>query len=117
MACLRDSWRTSLPVSQQPRNPQPESIPRNRYDKYVLAVAIDGFPSASYSGILNVLDQLAISYRWSTRFIFMDQIDAEKHLAKERRKWAQKTRSFMNQVFNPQGGVVNQDSVQMVAEV
>src|SRR5829696_5436802 len=86
-------------------------------DKYVLAVAIDGLPSTSHSGILNVLDQLAILYRWSTRFIFLDQIDAEKHLAKERRKWAQKTRSFMNQVFNPQGGVVNQDSVQMVAEV
>src|SRR6185312_12250911 len=32
MAHLRDSWRTSLPVSQQPRNPQPESIPRNRYE-------------------------------------------------------------------------------------
>ena len=86
-------------------------------DAYVLVVAIEGFPSTSYSGILNVLDQLAILYRWSTRFIFLDHIDAEKHLAKERRKWAQKTRSFMNQVFNPQGGVVNQDSVQMVAEV
>src|SRR3954463_5661906 len=86
-------------------------------DRYVLVVAIEGFPSTSYSGILNVLDQLAILYRWSTRFIFLDHIDAEKHLVKERRKWAQKTRSFMNQVFNPNGGVVNQDSVQMVAEV
>src|SRR3954462_7060467 len=30
MACLRDSWRTSLPASQQPRNPsrvlRPESV-------------------------------------------------------------------------------------------
>ena len=86
-------------------------------DAYVLVVAIEGFPSTSYSGILNVLDQLAILYRWSTRFIFLDHIDAEKHLAKERRKWAQKTRSFMNQVFNPKGGVVTKDSVQMVAEV
>jgi len=34
MACLRDSWRTSLPVSQQPRNPQPEPIPRNRYHSW-----------------------------------------------------------------------------------
>src|SRR3954447_14420157 len=31
MACLRDSWRTSLPVAQQPRNPQSESIARNPY--------------------------------------------------------------------------------------
>src|SRR5215213_9814190 len=32
MARLRDSWRTSLPVAQQPRNPQPESIARSPYD-------------------------------------------------------------------------------------
>ena len=31
-ARLRDSWRTSLPVAQQPRNPQSESITRTRYD-------------------------------------------------------------------------------------
>src|SRR3954469_5281727 len=31
MARLRDSWRTSLPACQQPRNPQPESIARNPY--------------------------------------------------------------------------------------
>src|SRR5215204_5652400 len=32
MARLRDSWRTSLPVAQQPRNPQPESIAQSPYD-------------------------------------------------------------------------------------
>src|SRR3954469_4151097 len=31
MLRLRDSWRTSLPASQQPRNPPPESIARNLY--------------------------------------------------------------------------------------
>src|SRR3954452_16664805 len=33
MLRLRDSWRTSLPASQQPRNPPPESIARNPYDE------------------------------------------------------------------------------------
>src|SRR4051812_12825461 len=32
MARLRASWRTSLPVVQQPRNPQSESIARTPYD-------------------------------------------------------------------------------------
>lgn len=86
-------------------------------DKYIVVVAIDGFPSDSHSGILNVLDQLAIPYRWSTRFIGLDNIDVQKHFAKHRRKWAQKTRSFLNQVFNPHGGVVDQDAVAMVGEV
>src|SRR5215207_1683751 len=31
MARLRDSWRTSLPAPQQPRNPQPEAIARKPY--------------------------------------------------------------------------------------
>src|SRR5215218_2662292 len=35
MARLRDSWRTSLPASQQPRNPQSESIARTPYQKRV----------------------------------------------------------------------------------
>src|SRR5215212_10296812 len=33
MARLRDSWRTSLPASHQPRNPQSESIARTPYEK------------------------------------------------------------------------------------
>src|SRR3954464_11361180 len=35
MARLRASWRTSLPVVQQPRNPQSESIARTPYDFYI----------------------------------------------------------------------------------
>src|SRR4051812_24644201 len=34
MARLRASWRTSLPVVQQPRNPQSESIARCPYDTH-----------------------------------------------------------------------------------
>src|SRR3954447_1039724 len=33
MAPLRASWRTSLPVVQQPRNPQSESIARTPYHR------------------------------------------------------------------------------------
>src|SRR4051812_38631394 len=38
MLRLRDSRRTSLSAPQQHRNPQPESIARNRYDKALAAV-------------------------------------------------------------------------------
>src|SRR3954451_15008118 len=33
MARLRASWRTNLPVDQQPRNPQSESIARSPYER------------------------------------------------------------------------------------
>src|SRR4051812_48340201 len=40
MARLRASWRTSLPVVQQPRNPQSESIARSPYDSFDGQVAL-----------------------------------------------------------------------------
>src|SRR4051812_766274 len=40
MARLRASWRTSLPVAQQPRNPQSESIARTPYHVVEAAVAL-----------------------------------------------------------------------------
>src|SRR3954471_722150 len=44
MARLRASWRTSLPVVQQPRNPQSESIARSPYEMRVaLCDLADGF--------------------------------------------------------------------------
>ena len=85
-------------------------------DRYIVVVAIDGFPSDSHSGILNILDQLAIPYRWSTRFIFLDNLDAQKLFAKVRRQWLQQARSLLDQVFNPHGGMVNQDAVTMASE-
>src|SRR4051794_23655504 len=40
MARLRASWRTSLPVVQQPRNPQSESIARTPYQHAARAAAL-----------------------------------------------------------------------------
>ena len=68
--------------------------------KIVQCVAIDGFPMESYPGMLSALAELPIQYRWSSRFIFMDQHEAVAHLEKFRKKWRQKVRGFWDQVFN-----------------
>jgi type IV secretion system protein VirB4 len=85
-------------------------------DKLIRVVGIDGFPQESYQGILAALDQLPIPYRWSTRFIFQDPVDAQVGLRKYRRKWQQQIRGFTDQVFRTSRGAVNQDAVEMVAE-
>ena len=51
-------------------------------DKHIRVVAIHGFPEMSRPGILAVLDQLPVEYRWSTRAILMDPIDARAFLEK-----------------------------------
>ena len=51
---------------------------------HIGVVAIIEFPHESYSGILNVLNRLPFKYRFSSRFIIMDPVDAEKELKKVR---------------------------------
>lgn len=85
-------------------------------NKLLRVVAIDGFPQESYQGILAALDQLPIPYRWSTRFVFQDPVDAKVGLSAFRRKWQQQIRGFADQVMRTSKGAVNQDAVEMVAE-
>lgn len=86
-------------------------------DKFILPVSIDGFPLESFPGILSALDQLPMQYRWSTRFIYLDQNSADAELKKYQRKWKQKQRGFVDQVFKTARGGVNQDAVSMVSDV
>ena len=58
--------------------------------KFIQVVAIEGFPSASYPGMLSALTDLDLEYRWSTRFIFLDQQTALSHIKKYSKKWGQK---------------------------
>ena len=83
---------------------------------FIQAVAIEGFPMGSEPGILSVLAELPGEYRWSTRFIFMDNYEAIKHLEKFRKKWKQKIRGFFDQVFNTNSGTIDQDAVSMVQD-
>lgn len=84
--------------------------------RYVGVVAIDGFPAESWPGILNALDLMPITYRWSSRFIFLDPIEARAVLEKTRKKWLQKVRPLMDQLFKTNSGSLDQDAMVMVGE-
>jgi type IV secretion system protein TrbE len=62
-------------------------------DQHLRVLTIVGFPSATTPGILDDLNRLAFSYRWSTRAIMLDKIDATKLLTKIRRQWFAKRKS------------------------
>ncbi|GEJ56651.1 transporter [Anaeromyxobacter diazotrophicus] len=83
--------------------------------KHIACVAIEGFPAESYPGILDVLDELAIPFRFSSRFIHLDQREAVRELESYGRRWKQKTRGFFAQVFRTDG-VLDEDAVLMGAE-
>ncbi|WP_336814119.1 conjugal transfer protein TrbE [Bosea sp. MMO-172] len=84
--------------------------------RFVGVVAIDGLPAESWPGILNGLDQLPLTYRWSSRFMFLDEIEARERLERTRKKWQQKVRPFFDQLFQTQSRSVDQDAMAMVVE-
>lgn len=84
--------------------------------RHVGVIAIDGLPAESWPGILNALDQMPLSYRWSSRFMFLDEIEARDRLERTRKKWQQKVRPFFDQLFQTQSRSVDQNAMAMVAE-
>jgi len=85
-------------------------------NRFLGVVAIDGFPAESWPGILNSLDLMPLSYRWSSRFMFLDDQEARQKLERTRKKWQQKVRPFIDQLFQTQSRSIDQDAAAMVAE-
>jgi type IV secretion/conjugal transfer VirB4 family ATPase len=63
-------------------------------DTHLRILTIVGFPSATTPGLLDDLNRLAFSYRWSTRAILLDKTDATRLLTKIRRQWFAKRKSI-----------------------
>jgi type IV secretion system protein VirB4 len=86
-------------------------------DKYIKIVAIDGFPMESSPNILNTLNLMDFEYRFSNRFIYLDQSEALSLLDKERRKWNQQTTSLWQQLLNVQTNKVDKHATEMVNQI
>lgn len=86
-------------------------------NRHMAIVAIDGLPAESWPGILNALDRMPLSYRWSSRFIFLDPQEARERLERARKKWQQKVRPFFDQLFKTDSRSIDQDALTMVGEV
>ncbi|MBP1847614.1 type IV secretion system protein VirB4 [Rhizobium petrolearium] len=85
-------------------------------NRFLGVVAIDGLAAESWPGILNSLDLMPLTYRWSSRFVFLDAEEARARLERTRKKWQQKVRPFFDQLFQTQSRSVDQDAMMMVAE-
>lgn len=67
---------------------------------FIQVVSIEGFPLESYPGMLAILADMDVEYRWSTRFIFLDTHTAMAHMARYERKWRQKQRGVIDALFH-----------------
>ena len=85
--------------------------------KFVAAVVVDGFPMQSWPQILNGLDALPFEYRWSNRFIYLDEHEAVGEINKYRRKWTQKEKGFKDQIAEKTDGRRDRHAGNMVNDV
>ncbi|MDD7805285.1 MAG: conjugal transfer protein TrbE [Endozoicomonas sp. (ex Botrylloides leachii)] len=83
-------------------------------DKFIQVVSLEGLPMESYPGILSALAEVTCEYRWSNRFIFIDNHEAIAHIEKYRKKWRQKVRGFVDKLLNNYKGAIDQDAADMV---
>lgn len=81
--------------------------------KHLRCLAIEGFPAASYPGMLTALNSLPVAYRWNTRFIFMDPEEGKGTLNRLRKKWRQKVRGIKDQAANTTTGAIDHDALEM----
>jgi type IV secretion system protein VirB4 len=81
--------------------------------KHISVIAIDGFPKLSSPGILRELDALPIEYRWNTRAILIDSVEARSMLDMHRKKWRSKVRGWKDQIFKTHTGAIDLHAQQM----
>jgi type IV secretion system protein TrbE len=64
--------------------------------RHLRSLSVIGFPTATFPGVLDELNQLAFPYRWATRAIMLDKTDATRLLTKIRRQWFAKRKSIVS---------------------
>ena len=62
---------------------------------HLRTLTILGFPNLTRPGILDALNHLDFTYRWTTRFIALDKTEATKALTSLRRHWFAKRKSIL----------------------
>lgn len=84
--------------------------------KHITVLALDGLPLESWPAMLSALEGLPIHYRFSSRFIFLDQFDAVKEMNKYRKTWRQQIFRIWDSLFNNPDARANRDAMSMAED-
>lgn len=85
-------------------------------NKYIRVLSLSGLPPESYPSVLCCFEGLPVEYRFSNRFIFMDQLEALKELEKYRKSWRQKMVKLVDGVFNSANARTDNDARSMTED-
>ena len=83
-------------------------------DAHLRVLTVLGFPNSTTPGLLDSLNDLGFSYRWTTRWLALDKAQAIKHLTRLRRQWFAKRKSvgavLREALFNRETALVDPDA-------
>ena len=86
-------------------------------NKYIAVVAIESPPDeGTVFGMLEILNRLAVEFRWTTRWIARDPEQVKTNVRRIRSKWRQKIRGFIADVTWSKSGAANMDAANMAAD-
>lgn len=85
-------------------------------NQHIMVLGIDGLPQESWPAILAELDTLPIQYRFSTRYLCLDQYDATKEIRSYCKGWRQQVYRFFDQMFNNPNARANRDALLMAED-
>ncbi len=67
-------------------------------NKWIKVLFIDDLPETTYPAILDTLNYLGFEYRWSSRFIPLSTLTAEKYLKSLKSRWSNKAIGFIGSI-------------------
>jgi type IV secretion system protein VirB4 len=89
-------------------------------EKHLRVVTVTGFPNMTAPGLLDALNDLGFAYRWTTRWIALDKLQAGKQLRTLRRQWFAKRKSMLavlrEVMFNRETALVDADAENKAAD-
>ena len=68
-------------------------------------ISLTGYPTQSMPAMLDWLGALPITYRWNTRFTFLDAHEARKQISTARRNWDANSLKVIDKIFSGYLGV------------
>jgi type IV secretion/conjugal transfer VirB4 family ATPase len=81
---------------------------------HLRTLTIQGFPAVTFPGVLDDLNRLGVTYRWTTRFLPLDRTQAHAALSRYRRQWFAKRKSLgailKEVMFNEQATLLDSDA-------
>jgi type IV secretion system protein VirB4 len=89
-------------------------------ERHLRTVSLLGFPNMTRPGVLDALNHQDFPYRWMTRFIALDKIEATRALTGLRRQWFNKRKSvtalLREVMYNQPAALLDSDADNKVAD-